>query len=225
MDSSIHNPQSTIRILINAGPTREYFDSVRFISNPSSGKQGFAIARAVAARGHRVTLVAGPVDLPDVAGAKMIRVGTAAEMAEACKREFEHCDAAILTAAVCDYRPAERQTHKLEKSAEQLRITLEPTEDIAAALGRIKGRRILIGFAMDDHDAHSKAERKLADKNCDYMVANGPKNIGSDHAAVTILSKPNGWCEPITGTKDSIAEHLISVLESSSARQRGLAGS
>ncbi len=172
-----------------------------------------------------MTLVAGPVDLPDVAGAKMIRVDTAAEMAEACKREFEHCDAAILTAAVCDYRPAERKTHKLEKSAEDLRITLEPTEDIAAALGRIKGQRILIGFAMDDHDAQSKAETKLAHKNCDYMVANGPRNIGSDQAVVTILSKPNGWCEPIAGTKDLIAEHLISVLESFSAHRTGAAGS
>ena len=171
-----------------------------------------------------MVLVAGPVALPDVSGAKMIRVTTAAEMAEACKREFEHCDAAVLTAAVCDYRPAQRQPHKLRKSAQPLRITLQPTEDIAAALGRCKGDRILIGFAMDDDDAQAKAETKLVQKNCDYMVTNGPENIGSDNAAIRLVGTPNCWQEPVVGTKDCIAEHLISVLERAHARRFRPAG-
>jgi len=215
--SAIRNPQSAIRILVNAGPTREYFDSVRFISNPSTGKQGYAIARAAVGRGHRVVLVTGPVELPDVPGAKMVRVTSAAEMAEACKTEFEHCDAAVLTAAVSDYRPSRQLPHKDARGGEPLQITLQPTEDICAALGREKGHRIVIGFAMDDHNAQTKAEAKLASKNCDFMVANGPKNIGSDRAEVSILSRRDGWSELIVGTKDQIAEHLISVLEAACA--------
>lgn len=208
---------STIRILVNAGPTREYFDSVRFISNPSTGRQGYAVARAAVARGHRVVLVTGPVELPDVPGAKMIHVTSAAEMAEACKTEFENSDAAVLTAAVSDYRPSAQLPHKDAKSGEPLQITLLPTEDICAALGRAKGHRIVIGFAMDDHDARTKAELKLASKNCDFIVANGPKNIASNQAEVSILSRRDGWSESIVGTKDQIAEHLISVLEAACA--------
>lgn len=213
MDSVIRNPQSAIRILVNAGPTREYFDPVRFISNPSTGKQGFAIARAARDRGHQVVLVAGPVDLPDEPGVKMIHVTTAAEMADACKAEFEHCDAAILTAAVCDYRPSEQMSHKCAKSDEPLQVRLEPTEDICAALGQTKGRRVVIGFAMDDREGERRAEAKLKRKNCDVIVANGPKNIGSDRVTIRILYRQEGWSEPLSGTKQDIARHVISVLE------------
>ncbi len=213
MDSAIRNPQSALRILVNAGPTREYFDTVRFISNPSTGKQGFAIARAARDRGHEVVLVAGPVDLPDEPDLKMIRVTTAAEMADACKAEFEHCDAAILTAAVCDYRPREQLSHKRAKSDASLQVHLEPTEDICAALGQTKGRRVVIGFAMDDREGRRRAEAKLKRKNCDVMVANGPKNIGSDRVTIRILHRQEGWSEPLSGTKQDIARHVISVLE------------
>ncbi len=220
-DCAIRNPQSAIRILVNAGPTREYFDSVRFISNPSTGKQGFAIARAAVRRGHQVVLVAAPVDLPDVTGAKMIRVTSAAQMASACKAEFEGCDAAVLTAAVCDYRPSERVPYKRAKSAEPLQITLEPTEDICASLGKVKGNRMVIGFAMDDRDGQAKAEAKLLRKNCDAIVQNGPQNVGSDRALVRILSRKSGWGERIEGSKEQIAEHLISILEKLRAARAG----
>ncbi len=222
MDSAIRIPHSTrlsssqaeLRILVNAGPTREYFDPVRFISNPSTGKQGFAIALAARDRGHQVVLVAGPVVLPDVPGVKMIHVTTAAEMADACKAQFEHCDAAILTAAVCDYRPSEPLGHKRAKSDEPLQVRLEPTEDICAALGQTKGRRVVIGFAMDDRQGERRAEAKLKRKNCDVIVANGPKNIGSDRVTIRILHRQEGWSEPLSGTKQDIARHVISVLES-----------
>jgi len=213
LDSAICNPQSTLRILVNAGPTREYFDTVRFISNPSTGKQGFAIARAARDRGHQVVLVAGPVDLPDEPDVNMIRVTSAAEMADACKAEFEHADAAILTAAVCDYRPREQLGHKRAKSGEPLQVHLEPTEDICAVLGRAKSRRVVIGFAMDDREGERRAEAKLRRKNCDVIVANGPKNIGSDWVTIRILHRQEGWSEPLSGTKQDIARHVISVLE------------
>ena len=225
MDSAHRNPQSTrlsssqaaLRILVNAGPTREYFDTVRFISNPSTGKQGFAIARAACDRGHQVVLVAGPVDLPDVPGVKMIRVTTAAEMADACKAEFERCDAAILTAAVCDYRPREQLSHKRAKSDAPLQVRLEPTEDICAVFGQTKGRRVVIGFAMDDREGERRAEDKLKRKNCDAIVANGPKNIGSDRVTIRILHRQEGWSQPLSGTKQDIARHVLSVLESLNA--------
>ncbi len=217
MDSALRTPHSALRILVNAGPTREYFDTVRFISNPSSGKQGFAIARAAQDRGHQVVLVAGPVELPDVPGVKMIRVTAAAEMADACKAEFEQCDAAILTAAVCDYRPSEQIGHKRAKNDQPLQVRLAPTEDICAALGQTKGRRVVIGFAMDDREGERRAEAKLKRKNCDVIVANGPKNIGSDRVTIRILHRQEGWSEPLSGTKQDIARHVISVLENLNA--------
>jgi phosphopantothenoylcysteine decarboxylase/phosphopantothenate--cysteine ligase len=158
-------------------------------------------------------LVSGPVELPDVSGVRMIRVTTAAEMALACKAEFENCDAAILTAAVCDYSPALRESRKRKKGADPITVTLEPTEDIAASLGRVKGPRILIGFAMDDHEAQASAEAKLRRKNCDAIVQNGPENIGAARVCVTVLWQKRGWGSPMEGTKAEIATYLISMLE------------
>jgi phosphopantothenoylcysteine decarboxylase / phosphopantothenate---cysteine ligase len=200
-------------LLVSAGPTREFFDSVRFISNPSSGKMGYAIAREAARRGHRVTLVSGPVALEPPAGVSLMRVTTAAEMAVACKRVFRAADVAVMTAAVCDYRPKARLTHKLAKRDQPRRVVLEPTEDIAASLGRRKGRRLLIGFAMEDADHHRKAERKLERKNCDLIVLNGPENVGGDEAVVELYTREGGWQKAIRGSKTVIARRLVRMIE------------
>lgn len=210
-----------MRILITAGPTREYFDTVRFISNPSSGKMGYALAAAALRRGHAVTLVSGPVALAPPAGAKVVRVETAAQMAAASKRAFREADAAILTAAVCDYRPATRLHKKLKKSAEPLRLLLEPTEDIAASLGRRKGRRITIGFAMEDHDHRAHAVAKLARKRCDAVVLNGPENVGADRASVEVLIAAQGWQPGWQGTKRQVAGRIIRLLERLAAERAG----
>ncbi len=202
-----------LRVLVNAGPTREFFDTVRFISNASSGRQGFAIAAAAVARGHQVVLVSGPVALADVPGVRMIRVTRAAELAEACKREFEGCDAAILTAAVCDYRPVEIHPHKLHKSARCRTVRLQPTEDICAALGAVKGERLLVGFAMDDHDARARAEAKLRRKNCDLIIQNGPQNIASDDVVITVLDRISGWGATRSGSKSEIAHFIVEWVE------------
>jgi len=206
-----------VNILISAGPTREYFDSVRFISNPSSGKMGYALARQAALRGHRVTLVSGPVSLAAPSGVRVIRVISAAEMAAVCKQAFRTADVTFMTAAVSDYRPHGRVKYKKPKHARPLRIVLEPTEDIAAALGRRKGRRILIGFAMEDHDPHAHAERKLHKKNCDLIVLNGPENVGRDRAVVELFSPETGWTGPFRGSKEQVARRLVRAAE-------GLAG-
>lgn len=202
-----------MNLLVSAGPTREYFDSVRFISNPSSGKMGYAIAREAAKRGHRVTLVSGPVSIDPPAGVEVVKVTTAAEMAKACKRAFRTADAAVMTAAVCDYRPVERLAYKRPKRQTQFRLLLEPTEDIAAALGRRKGGRLLVGFAMEDHDPRPHAERKLQRKNCDLIVLNGPENVGSDQASVEFFSPAQGWAGPFRGTKAQVARRLVRMME------------
>jgi len=172
-----------VKLLVSAGPTREFFDSVRFISNPSSGRMGYAIAREAARRGHEVALVSGPVTLKPPKGVNIVRVTTAAEMARACKRAFRQADVAVMTAAVCDYRPAQPSKQKLAKQARAKRVLLEPTEDIAATLGRSKGNRILVAFAMEDHDAPcSTAPRTWAATgrlwNCSRRRQAGPSRSG-----------------------------------------------
>jgi len=202
-----------LRILVNAGPAREYFDSVRFISNPSSGRMGYAIAAAARARGHSVVLVSGPVSLRPPADVECVHVVSAAEMARACKRAFPDCDVAILTAAVCDYRPARRLPRKLKKQAQARTVLLEPTEDICATLGRRKGRRILIGFAMEDHAVHRHAEQKLRRKRCDAVVLNGPENVGGTTATIEVLLADGRWLPSISGTKRALATRIVRLAE------------
>jgi phosphopantothenoylcysteine decarboxylase / phosphopantothenate---cysteine ligase len=202
-----------LHIVITAGPTREHFDSVRFISNPSTGKMGYAIAEAAAAAGHEVTLVSGPVALPAPRGVRTISVVTAAEMAAATRRAFARADAAILVAAVCDYRPKERAAKKLPKSGRARSVVLVPTEDIAASLGRIKGERVTIAFAMEDHAARRHAERKLIRKNCDAIVLNGPGSVGTDTSRVEFLVRGGRWRRWPAASKGRIAERIMHELE------------
>ncbi len=202
-----------MRILVTAGPTREYFDSVRFISNPSSGKMGYAIAAQAVLRGHDVALVSGPVELADPKGAQVIRVVSAQEMFDASVPLFEECQAAAMTAAVCDYRPLKRHGRKLKKRRSVRAVQLRPTEDILAHLGRHKGDRVLVGFAMEDHDHHINAEGKLHRKRCDAIVLNGPGNVGSDTAQVEILRADTGWSPPISGSKARIAVAVVDLIE------------
>ena len=203
-----------MRIFVTAGPTREYFDTVRFISNPSSGKMGFAIAREAVRRGHDVVLIAGPVDLPDPAGVRVVRVISAAEMFDASVQLFKNADAGIMTAAVCDYRPSRTLDHKLKKQARVRPIQLRPTRDICAHLGRIKAGRIVIGFAMEDHDHRAHAEAKLKRKRCDIVVLNGIGNVGGDRAEVEVLDAKTGWSGPFTGTKSRIGGMVVGLAES-----------
>ncbi len=202
-----------MHILVTAGPTREYFDTVRFLSNPSSGKMGYAIAGEAARRGHAVVLISGPVALPEPAGAELIYVGSAEEMLQAATLRFDQCQALVMTAAVCDYRPTRRLDHKLKKQYRVRPIHLQPTEDILAHLGTVKGDRVVIGFAMEDHDHHENAEAKLRRKRCDAIVLNGIENVGGDSADVQILRADTGWSPPMAGTKVQIAAALVDLVE------------
>ncbi len=202
-----------MRLLITAGPTREYFDSVRFVSNPSSGKMGYAIASCAARRGHATVLVSGPVDLPDPEGVDVLRVVSAQEMFQVALSKFAECHAAVMTAAVCDYRPARRLSHKLKKQARTRTINLVPTTDICARLGAIKGDRIVIGFAMEDHDHRKNAEAKLKRKLCDAIVLNGIENVAGDDAEIKILRADRGWQASVGGSKVVLAEVVVDLVE------------
>jgi len=202
-----------MRLLITAGPTREYLDPVRFLTNASSGKLGYAIAAAAAKRGHRVELISGPVALTPPRGVKVTNVVTSQEMYAAAVRLFPRCDAAIFAAAVCDYCPAKRSPRKFKKTGRPLTLVLRPTPDIAAKLGRTKGHRVSIGFALETHEAKRNAESKLRRKRCDAVILNHPETIGADRASIQILRAPQHWEPPVAGTKSKIALHIVKLAE------------
>lgn len=162
-----------MRCLITAGPTREHLDPVRYLTNGSSGKMGYALAEAAAARGWDVELVSGPVALAAPAGVDLKRVISADDMLRACEERFAACDVFIAVAAVADFRPRFRSDQKKTKAATGSSLELEPTVDILKALG--EGRRadqILVGFAAETSDLETKAPAKLKAKGCDWIVGN-----------------------------------------------------
>lgn len=216
-------PRKPLHILITAGPTREYLDSVRFISNPSSGKMGYAIAIAAQRRGHRVTLVSGPVDLKPPTGVDVVQVETGAEMLAASRRAFRDADAAVFCAAVCDYRPVRRAKLKLPKSKEGLTLEMESTADIAATLGGRKGHRITVAFALEDHDGRRKAEAKMAAKRSNAIILNGPGNIGSEAARVEFLRRGGEWAVWPGASKTVVAKGIVREIEAM-ATEAGTAG-
>lgn len=203
-----------MKILITAGPTREYLDSIRFISNPSSGKMGYSLAAAAATRGHDVTLISGPVSIAPPPGVHVVHVVSAAEMAAAAKAAWPSQDAAIMTAAVCDYRPATHFQKKMKKSDKPLVLKLVATEDIARSFGAAKQPgQILVGFALEDHDGRAHAESKLRRKNCDAIVLNGPASAGSDRAEVELLVAGHDWACWRPASKEVVAARLVRLVE------------
>lgn len=177
-----------LRFLITAGPTREHFDPIRFVSNRSSGKMGYALARA-AAKAGKVTLVTGPVSLKPPAGVEVVPVISAEEMAAAVFRRYRNVDIVIMAAAVCDYRPRQMAAKKLKKTGAKLILELEPTTDILLALGRQKRRQVLIGFAAETNDLLHNAAGKLQRKNLDVIVANDTRAFEGDTNIVTLLHR------------------------------------
>lgn len=159
-------------VLITAGPTQEAIDPVRFLSNRSSGKMGFAVAEAALARGAKVTLITGPVSIAAPEGARTISVRSAAEMYEAVKGNLADATMVVMAAAVADYRPASVHQQKLKKNGSALVLDLEPTDDILAAVTRESGSRVVIGFAAETENVIENAKKKLEEKGADLMVAN-----------------------------------------------------
>jgi phosphopantothenoylcysteine decarboxylase/phosphopantothenate--cysteine ligase len=205
------------RVLVTAGPTREMLDPVRHLTNPSSGKMGYALARVAKRRGAEVTLVSGPTSITPPHGVKDVQVTTAQQMHEAVMAEFPQKDAVVMAAAVSDYRPKVAASEKMKKVKGAESLKLERTEDILFRLGQLKADQILIGFAAETENLLENAREKLQRKNLDFIVANDltAANAGfaSDTNEVTILW-PAGEMETLTmATKEEVAKQIWDRVE------------
>lgn len=200
VEAVLNPPLRGVHILVTAGPTEEPIDAVRHISNPSSGKMGYAIAEEAVRQGAEVTLVTGPTLLEPPAGAKVVRVRTAQQMLDACLQVYEQVDVVIATAAVSDYRPAEVWQGKRKKGEQEWTIRLVPNPDVLRTLGERKGKHVLVGFAAETQELLENAQAKLREKNLDLIVANDVSQEGSgfrtDTNRVTLL-----WAD---GTQEAL---------------------
>ena len=203
--------------LVTAGATIEPIDPVRFISNHSSGKMGYAIAETLAQRGARVTLISGRTALACPAGVERVDVLSARDMYEACIERFEQSDGAVMCAAVADYTPAEVAEQKIKKSDDDLSLSLRRTDDIAATLGQRKGSRVLVGFAMETEAEEANAQRKLERKNFDFIVLNSLREQGAgfrgDTNVVTLIDCTSAEKLPLMSKRD-VAERIADKIES-----------
>jgi len=208
-----------VRFLITAGPTREPIDLVRYISNRSSGKMGYAIAEAALAAGHEVTLISGPVNLDRPRGAHFISIVTSDEMHDAVHRHLRDCDVLVMCGAVADYKPAKVSAQKIKKGHEPLSLELIPARDILASLPKGDRRFLVVGFAAETNDLEENALKKLRVKNCDIIVANdvsrADSGMESDANEVTIFFR-NGETETIPRvSKKIIARALVKIFTNS----------
>ena len=207
-------------ILITAGPTYERLDPVRFIGNYSSGKMGFALAEDCLQRGAKVILIAGPVSLTCSAAIERIDVESCNEMYDATVREYPKCDAAILCAAVADFRPQQIANHKIKREGDNLTLTLIPTQDIAATIGKMKSeKQRLVVFALETNEEEHNARKKLERKKADFIVLNSTRNPGttfqSDDNQITIISKDRKKVydkKPKAEVARDIINELVSLL-------------
>ncbi|GLI40000.1 bifunctional phosphopantothenoylcysteine decarboxylase/phosphopantothenate--cysteine ligase CoaBC [Geobacter hydrogenophilus] len=214
------------RVLVTAGPTLEEIDPVRFISNHSSGKMGYSIARAARRRGAEVVLVAGPTCLDDPWGIETVHVCSAAEMRDAVMERVAASTVIVKAAAVADYRPKSRATGKIKKSADALVLELEKNPDILAEVGRMKGDRVLVGFAAETNDLVENARKKLTGKNLDLVVANDIGQAGAGFNVDTNIAKllhRDGRVEelPLMG-KDEMATIILD--RAAGLRKQGMRG-
>jgi len=200
------------RFLITAGPSREPLDPVRYLSNRSSGKMGYALARAALRRGAEVVLVSGPTALDCPSGARMIHVATAAQMRSAVLDEFGTASAVVMAAAVADYRPAMTAEQKIKRGKGAIELRLEPNPDIVKELGKNKNGKVLIGFAAETQDLTANAAKKLREKNLDMIVANNVAEAGSgfdgDTNIATILDRTGASQSLPLMSKDELADHI-----------------
>lgn len=204
------------KLLVTAGPSREPLDPVRYISNRSSGKMGYALARAAAQRGAEVVLISGPTALKPPAGVKLTAVNTAAEMRQAILDEFAACTAVIMAAAVADYHPAKFSPDKIKRSKGPLDVRLEPNPDILEELGQRKDGKLLVGFAAETGNLDANAEKKLRDKNLDMIVANDVTQEGSgfdgDTNIATIFDRRGASRSLPLMSKDELADQIFDHL-------------
>jgi phosphopantothenoylcysteine decarboxylase / phosphopantothenate---cysteine ligase len=201
------------KVLVTAGPTRENLDPVRYLTNRSSGKMGYAVSEAAAQRGAHVVLVSGPTSLDAPAGVERIDVQSADEMHRAVLEKVADCSIAIFAAAVADYRPSESNGQKIKRNKESTTISLEPTPDILASVARNKGERFIVGFAAETEHVAENARQKLAAKNADLIVANDitAEGAGFDHDTnvVTLFARDGRDLALPRMSKSEVAQRIL----------------
>jgi phosphopantothenoylcysteine decarboxylase/phosphopantothenate--cysteine ligase len=213
-----------VRFVVTAGPTREPIDPVRFLSNRSSGKMGYAIAEAALESGHDVTLISGPVNLSPPEGARFVPVTTSEEMFASVQFAVADCDVLVMCAAVTDYKPAKFSRQKLKKENTARTLELVPTPDILSAVAREPRSFLAIGFAAETNDMEENARKKLRAKNCDMIIANdvsrGESGMESDENEAEIFFRTGERKKIPRAPKKTIARELVKII--SNTREKRL---
>jgi phosphopantothenoylcysteine decarboxylase/phosphopantothenate--cysteine ligase len=208
-----------VRVVVTAGPTREPIDPVRFISNRSSGKMGYAIAQAALECGDDVTLISGPTAIESPARARVVRITTSDELYSAVHQHVDACDVLVMCAAVSDYKPASVAPQKMEKHVGEYALQLTPTRDILRSLSNEHRSYFVVGFAAETHDVEASARRKLIAKNCDMIVANdvsrSDSGMESNDNAVTIFFRDGAQKTISRAPKIEIARELMKLIAQS----------
>ena len=201
------------RIVITSGPTRQYIDPVRYLTNASSGRMGVALAEAALELGHQVTVVTGPVQVAYPASCDVVQVVSTEEMLQATSEAFENADGLIGAAAPCDYRPRMVSEDKISKTGEPLLLELVETDDVVATLGQVKGSRWVVGFALETQDHHLRALAKLERKCCDLMVSNGVEAMDALDNRVEVVAPDGVVVAQFAGTKSEVAQGVLSIID------------
>jgi phosphopantothenoylcysteine decarboxylase/phosphopantothenate--cysteine ligase len=202
------------RILITSGPTRQYLDPVRYLTNASSGRMGRELAAAALDLGHEVIVVSGPVAIEYPAGATVRPVVSTEELLAACQEQFPACQGVIGAAAPCDYRPLRVEEHKIAKTGQPLELHLVETPDVMATLGAGKrDGQWLVGFALETDDQRFRALTKLIKKSCDLIVLNGPAAMDAADNEVEVLDKSGAVVAAIAGSKQAVARGILRTIQ------------
>ena len=201
------------RILITSGPTRQYLDPVRYLTNASSGRMGTALAAAAIQLGHDVVVVSGPVSVEYPAAADVRSIVSTEELLAVCQEIFPTCDGAIGAAAPCDYRPMRVEQHKIAKTGQPLLLQLVETPDVMATLGATKrADQWLVGFALETDDQRFRALTKLERKSCDLIVLNGPAAMDAPDNQVEVFEKSGTVVAALAGSKEAVATGILQVI-------------
>ena len=202
------------RILITSGPTRQYLDPVRYLTNGSSGRMGKALAEACLAHGHEVVIISGPVVVEYPDAVELIPVISTEELLEAAERLFPNCDGVIAAAAPCDYRPHRVESQKIAKTGEPITLHLVETPDVIATLGQNRrDDQWMVGFALETEDQRFRALTKLERKSCDFMVLNGPEAMDAAESSVEIIAPNGDVLEALQGSKGEVARGILGVIQ------------
>lgn len=202
------------RILITSGPTRQFIDPVRYLTNASSGRMGAALAQAALDLGHNVVVVSGPVMVEYPAKAEVIPIVTTDELLSVCRQVFLKCDGLIGAAAPCDYQPVKVETHKIAKTGQPLALHLIETPDVVATLGAEKlPHQWLVGFALETEDQRFRAVTKMQKKSCNLMVVNGPEAMNALTNRVEVLDRSGEVIRAVSGSKEEVAAGILHEIQ------------